>query len=113
VQLESTDVWTAASHGDAVAVEIFFPQDRVPDMDDVHPEFGTPLQAAARSGKTKVVKNVLKRKPDPIATGGRLYSPLQAGAYSGNFEIVKALLARHAIVDACGGLCGSPLYAAR
>lgn len=63
---------------------------------------GHPSKPQPQSGKTKVVENLLKRKPDPNVTGGRLHSALQAGAYSGNLEIVQALLNTHATVDAYG-----------
>ncbi|KAI4242543.1 MAG: hypothetical protein LQ352_007210 [Teloschistes flavicans] len=106
------DIWTAAFHGDTTAVQELLTVGSLSSVHEIHPRFGTPLQAGAQGGHLKVVKIFVKMLASPNTYGGRLHSPLQAAAYSGEVEIVKLLLACDANVNAIGGSCGSPFLAA-
>ncbi|KAL8704415.1 MAG: hypothetical protein Q9201_002441 [Fulgogasparrea decipioides] len=106
------DIWTATFHGDTTAVQELLAAGSLSSIDEVHPRFGTPLQAGAQGGHLTVVKIFLKLQANANAYGGRFHSPLQAAAYSGEVGIVRILLSHGASANATGGSCGSPLLAA-
>ncbi|KAL8922751.1 MAG: hypothetical protein Q9172_003466 [Xanthocarpia lactea] len=103
------DIWTAAFQGDTTAVQELLDNCHI---NEPHPRFGTPLQAAAQGGHVEVAKILLKLCADPNAYGGPFHSPLQAAAYSGELELVKLLLAHGTDVNVVGGLCRSPFLVA-
>ncbi|KAL8690506.1 MAG: hypothetical protein Q9218_004065 [Villophora microphyllina] len=106
------DIWTAAFYGDTTAIQELLATGSLSSVNEVHPRFGTPLQAGAQGGHLQVVKIFIKLGVNPNSYGGRLHSPLQAAAYSGEMEIVQLLLAHGADANAIGGSCGSPFLAA-
>jgi ankyrin repeat protein len=61
--------------------------------------FGTALQAAAYTGKTKGVKLLLEKGADVNLRGGRYGSPLNAAAVKGYWDIVEILLKAGAKAD--------------
>ncbi|KAL8859087.1 MAG: hypothetical protein Q9178_004350 [Gyalolechia marmorata] len=103
------DIWHAAFHGNTIAIHELLDDCHI---NELHPHFGTPLQAAAQGGHFEVVKILLKLRADPNAYGGYFHSPLQAAAYLGDLELAKLLLAHGADENAVGGSCGNPFLAA-
>ena len=111
-QLQATNIWYAASQGDAGAVEGFLLRGECPDINATDGRLGSPLHAAAQSGNDRLVSLLLRKGADANLTGGQYHSPLQAAAYSTNPTSVEILLRHGARVDAYGGVFGSPLHAA-
>ena len=110
--LDASNIWYAATQGDARVVASMLQRGECPDINTEHEVYGTLLHAAAQSGKPEVVKIVLKANPDPNVTGGRFHTPLQAAAYANSIEISNFLLDRGAKVNMNGGIYGNPLNAA-
>lgn len=70
-QLRRTDIWTAALAGDPGVIQEFLESHDCPDINRVHEKLGTPLQAAAQSGKSEAASRILKWKPNANIEGGR------------------------------------------
>ncbi len=105
-------LWEAAASGNMNVVQSHLSSGMFPDLNKIHPRYGTPLCAACEGGDIRIATVLLIRGADVNVTGGRFLVPLQAAAYSGNTTLVQFLMAKGADVKIHGGWFQTPLQAA-
>ncbi|KAK6358090.1 hypothetical protein TWF730_007445 [Orbilia blumenaviensis] len=82
-----------------------------PDLDS-SPELASPLYYASFGGFLDAAQDLLMRKADPNAKGGRYGTALQAASAQGHDHIVQLLVRNGAYVNSEGGIYGSAFHAA-